>query len=298
LSCYSTGFFEEALTITLPILPEEITSESRVLRKIIPREVTTMLEVQHLYRSYRTIPAVEDVSFRVGAGEVVGFLGPNGAGKSTTVKIITGMLRPNEGKVLFEGQDIEKDMVGYRAQLGYVPEEAHLYSYMSGLEYLQLVGRLRGLGEALIETKATRLLKLLNLESWQYSPISTYSKGMRQRVLIAASLLHDPKLLIFDEPLSGLDVVSGRLFKDLLELLAAQGKAVLYISHVLEVVEQVCNRVIVIAKGRVLADAPPADLARLMSLPNLERVFAQLVEQQDTRRLAEQMVEVMQIGKV
>jgi ABC-2 type transport system ATP-binding protein len=298
LSCYSTGFFEEALTITLPILPEEITSESRVLRKIIPREVTTMLEVQHLYRSYRTIPAVEDVSFRVGAGEVVGFLGPNGAGKSTTVKIITGMLRPNEGKVLFEGQDIEKDMVGYRAQLGYVPEEAHLYSYMSGLEYLQLVGRLRGLGEAVIETKATRLLKLLNLESWQYSPISTYSKGMRQRVLIAASLLHDPKLLIFDEPLSGLDVVSGRLFKDLLELLAAQGKAVLYISHVLEVVEQVCNRVIVIAKGRVLADAPPADLARLMSLPNLERVFAQLVEQQDTRRLAEQMVEVMQIGQV
>jgi ABC-2 type transport system ATP-binding protein len=298
LSCYSTGFFEEALTITLPILPEEITSESRVLRKIIPREVTTMLEVQHLYRSYRTIPAVEDVSFRVGAGEVVGFLGPNGAGKSTTVKIITGMLRSNDGKVLFEGQDIEKDMVGYRAQLGYVPEEAHLYSYMSGLEYLQLVGRLRGLGEALIETKATRLLKLLNLESWQYSPISTYSKGMRQRVLIAASLLHDPKLLIFDEPLSGLDVVSGRLFKDLLELLAAQGKAVLYISHVLEVVEQVCNRVIVIAKGRVLADAPPADLARLMSLPNLERVFAQLVEQQDTRRLAEQMVEVMQIGKV
>jgi ABC-2 type transport system ATP-binding protein len=298
LSCYSTGFFEEALTITLPILPEEITSESRVLRKIIPREVTTMLEVQHLYRSYRTIPAVEDVSFRVGAGEVVGFLGPNGAGKSTTVKIITGMLRSNDGKVLFEGQDIEKDMVGYRAQLGYVPEEAHLYSYMSGLEYLQLVGRLRGLGEALIETKATRLLKLLNLESWQYSPISTYSKGMRQRVLIAASLLHDPKLLIFDEPLSGLDVVSGRLFKDLLELLAAQGKAVLYISHVLEVVEQVCNRVIVIAKGRVLADAPPADLARLMSLPNLERVFAQLVEQQDTRRLAEQMVEVMQIGQV
>jgi ABC-2 type transport system ATP-binding protein len=298
LSCYSTGFFEEALTITLPILPEEITSESRVLRKIIPREVTTMLEVQHLYRSYRTIPAVEDVSFRVGAGEVVGFLGPNGAGKSTTVKIITGMLRSNDGKVLFEGQDIEKDMVGYRAQLGYVPEEAHLYSYMSGLEYLQLVGRLRGLGEALIETKATRLLKLLNLESWQYSPISTYSKGMRQRVLIATSLLHDPKLLIFDEPLSGLDVVSGRLFKDLLELLAAQGKAVLYISHVLEVVEQVCNRVIVIAKGRVLADAPPADLARLMSLPNLERVFAQLVEQQDTRRLAEQMVEVMQIGQV
>jgi ABC-2 type transport system ATP-binding protein len=255
-----------------------------------------MLELQHLYRSYRSIPAIEDVSFQVAPGEVVGFLGPNGAGKSTTVKIITGMLRPNEGRVLFEGQDIAKDMVAFRAAFGYVPEEAHLYTYLSGLEYLQLVGRLRGLGEALIEVKATRLLKLLNLESWQYSPISTYSKGMRQRVLIAASLLHDPKLLIFDEPLSGLDVISGRLFKDLLELLAAEGKAVIYISHVLEVVEQVCNRVIVIAKGRILADARPSDLAKLMSLPNLESVFAQLVQQQDTRQLAHEMVEVMQIA--
>jgi ABC-2 type transport system ATP-binding protein len=187
-------------------------------------------------------------------------------------------------------------MVAFRAAFGYVPEEAHLYTYLSGLEYLQLVGRLRRLDEALIEAKATRLLKLLSLESWQYSPISTYSKGMRQRVLIAASLLHDPKLLIFDEPLSGLDVVSGRLFKDLLELLAAEGKSVLYISHVLEVVEQVCNRVIVIAKGRVLADAPPSDLTKLMKLPNLESVFAQLVQQQDTRTLAQQMVEVMKIG--
>ena len=255
-----------------------------------------MLELQHLYRSYRGISAIEDVSFKVAPGEVIGFLGPNGAGKSTTVKIITGMLRPNDGRVLFEGQDIAKDMVAFRARFGYVPEEAHLYTYLSGLEYLQLVGRLRGLKEAHIEAKATRLLKLLNLESWQYSPISTYSKGMRQRVLIAASLLHDPKLLIFDEPLSGLDVVSGRLFKDLLELLAAEGKAVLYISHVLEVVEQVCSRVIVIAKGRVLADAPPADLTRLMHLPNLESVFAQLVEQQDTRRIAEQMVEAMHHG--
>lgn len=257
-----------------------------------------MLEVENLYRSYRGIPAIENVSFKVAAGEIVGFLGPNGAGKSTTVKIVTGMLRPNDGRVLFEGRDIAKDMVAFRAAFGYVPEEAHLYTYLSGLEYLQLVGRLRGMNEALIEAKATRLLRLLNLESWQYSPISSYSKGMRQRVLIAAALMHDPKLLIFDEPLSGLDVVSGRLFKDLLELLAADGKAVLYISHVLEVVEQVCDRVIVIAKGRVLADSPPSELTKLMSLPNLETVFAQLVKQQDTRAVAEEMVEAMRIRHV
>lgn len=253
-----------------------------------------MLEVQHLFRSFRGIPAVEDVSFKIAVGEVVGFLGPNGAGKSTTVKIITGMLRANEGRVLFDGKDIREDMVGFRGALGYVPEEAHLYSYLSGLEYLQLVGRLRGLSEALIEAKAAELLRLLLLESWQHSPISSYSKGMRQRVLIAAALLHNPRLLIFDEPLSGLDVVSARLFKDLLEILAARGKAVLYISHVLETVEQVCNRVIVIAKGKVLADASPSELTSLMSLPNLESVFTQLVKQQDTRVVARQIVEVMQ----
>lgn len=255
-----------------------------------------MLELQNLFRSFRGIPAVQDVSFRVEPGEIVGFLGPNGAGKSTTVKIITGMLRPNDGRVLFEGRNVRDDMVGFRRAVGYVPEEAHLYNYLSGLEYLQLVGRLRGLDEAIIEAKGTELLKLLGLDSWQHTPISSYSKGMRQRVLLAAALLHDPKLLIFDEPLSGLDVVSARLFKDLLELLAAQGKAVLYISHVLEVVEQICDRVIVIAGGKVLADAPPAQLAQLMSLPNLESVFAQLVRQESTRDRAQQIVEVMQIA--
>ena len=255
-----------------------------------------MLEVEHLYRSYRGIPAVEDVSFRVAPGEVVGFLGPNGAGKSTTVKIITGLLRQDDGIVRFQGRNIAEDMVSFRATLGYVPEDAHLYTYLSALEYFQLVGRLRGLPEALIERKAMSLLRLFDLDSWEYSPISLYSKGMRQRVLIAAALLHDPKLLIFDEPLSGLDVVSARLFKDLLDLLAAQGKAILYISHVLEIVEQICSRVIVIAKGRLMADAAPSDLTKLMSLPNLESVFAQLVQQRDTRSRAEQIVRVMQGG--
>ncbi len=253
-----------------------------------------MLELQGLFRSYRGIPAVQNVSFKVAPGEIVGFLGPNGAGKSTTVKIITGLLRPNDGRVLFDGRDIHDDMVAFRRILGYVPEEAHLYTYLSGLEYLQLVGRLRGLDEAILQEKAESLLGLLDLESWKHSPISSYSKGMRQRVLIAASLLHDPKLLVFDEPLSGLDVVSARLFKDLLEILAVQGKAILYISHVLEVVEQICRRVIVISRGKILADAPPSDLARLMSLPNLESVFAQLVQQQDTRARARAIVEVMQ----
>jgi ABC-2 type transport system ATP-binding protein len=255
-----------------------------------------VLEVTNLCKRYRGIPSIEDINFRVQPGEIVGYLGPNGSGKSTTVKIITGLLQPNEGSVLFEGKDIRKDMVGFRSTLGYVPEEAHVYTYLSGLEYLQLVGRLRGLGERDIERKATQMLKLLGLESWRYSPISFYSKGMKQRVLIAAALMHNPKLLVFDEPLSGLDVVSARLFKDLLHELAAQGKAILYISHVLEVVEQVCDRVIVIAKGKILADAAPAELAKVMQLANLQDVFAQLVQQEDTRVLARQLVDVMRVG--
>src|SRR5580692_151594 len=257
-----------------------------------------MLEVKSLCKRYRGLPAIDNVSFRVGAGEIVGYVGPNGSGKSTTVKIVTGLLEPNDGQVLFEGASIRNNLQAYRAAFGYVPEEAHVYTHLSGLEYLQLVGRLRNMSEALIDLKANRLLALLGLESWRHSPISLYSKGMKQRVLISASLLHDPKLLIFDEPLSGLDVVSARLFKDLLEALAAQGKAILYISHVLEVVELICNRVIVIARGRILADAHPAELARLMSLPNLETAFAQLVRQQNTRTVAQQIIEVMQIAHV
>jgi ABC-2 type transport system ATP-binding protein len=252
-----------------------------------------MLEVRSLFKNYRGITAVEDISFKIAPGEIVGLLGPNGAGKSTTIKMVTGLLRPNHGHVLYKGRDVSEDMIAFRSRFGYVPEEAQLYSYMSGLEYLQLVGRLRGLDESLIELRGARLLKLLQLESWRHTAISAYSKGMRQRVLLAAALLHDPELLIFDEPLSGLDVVSARLFKDLLELLAAQGKAIVYISHVLEVVEKICHRVIVISKGRIVADAPPHDLTKLMRLPNLEKVFAQLVEQQDTAAIAQQIVETM-----
>jgi ABC-2 type transport system ATP-binding protein len=255
-----------------------------------------MLEVIHLCKRYRGIPSIEDINFRVQAGEIVGYLGPNGSGKSTTVKIITGLILPNEGSVLFEGKNIREDMVGFRSILGYVPEEAQVYTYLSGLEYLQLVGRLRGMSEHDIEMKANQMLKLLGLESWRYSPISFYSKGMKQRVLIAAALMHNPKLLVFDEPLSGLDVVSARLFKDLLQELAAQGKAILYISHVLEVVEQVCDRVIVLSKGRILADSAPAELAKVMQLANLQDVFAQLVQQEDTRILARQLVDVMRAG--
>jgi ABC-2 type transport system ATP-binding protein len=254
-----------------------------------------MLELKNVSKSYRSIPAVENVSFQLNAGEVLGYLGPNGSGKSTTVKMVIGMIQPTSGKVFFAGRNIHDDLAGYRANLGYVPEEAQVYTHLSGLEYLQLIGRLRGMPEELIEHKARTLLSLLSLEGAQYSSLTDYSKGMKQRVLIAAALLHDPALIVFDEPLSGLDAVSARLFKDLLVLLANEGKAILYISHVLEVVERVCDRVIVLARGKVVADASPRDLTRLMELPTLESVFAQLVQQTDTVQVAASMVDIMKV---
>ena len=254
-----------------------------------------MLELEKASKLYRGIPAVEDVSFVLREGEVLGYLGPNGSGKSTTVKMVIGLIRPTKGSVRFEGKNIHEDLATYRAQLGYVPEEAQVYTHLSGLEYLQLVGRLRGMDERLIERKARELLRLLGLEHAQYSALTDYSKGMKQRVLIAAALLHDPQLIVFDEPLSGLDAVSARLFKDLLVLLAREGKAILYISHVLEVVERVCDRVIVLAKGKVVADAAPSELTRLMELPTLESVFAQLVQQTNTEQVAQEMVSVMKV---
>jgi len=254
-----------------------------------------MLELRNVTKRYRGIPAVRDVSFCLGDGEVLGYLGPNGSGKSTTVKMIIGLIKPTQGKVLFNGREIHDDLAGYRAQLGYVPEEAQVYTHLSGFEYLQLAGRLRGMEEALLEHKARGLLKLLSLEGAQHSPLTDYSKGMKQRVLIAAALMHDPRLIVLDEPLSGLDVVTARLMKDLLLLLAHEGKAILYISHVLEVVERVCKRVIVLDKGWVVADCSPTELIGAMNLPTLESAFAELVEQTNTERVAEEIVSTMQV---
>ena len=252
-----------------------------------------MLEIQSLTKYYRNIPVVNDVSFTVRRGEVTGYLGPNGSGKSTTVKMITGMLEPTTGRVLLDGQDIRADLAAFKRRLGYVPEEPHLYSYLTGLEYLQLIGRLRLLPTGRVDQKANDLLSLLALHTHRHAPISAYSKGMKQRVLIAAALLHDPDLLILDEPLSGIDVTSALLFELLLTELAAAGKMILYISHVLESVEKSCAQVVIIYKGRIQAADSVENLRNLMQLPSLGEIFSQLAEQRDLEKAAKDIVAVM-----
>ena len=249
-----------------------------------------MLEIQGVTKYYRNIPVVNDVSFAVRPGEVTGYLGPNGSGKSTTVKIVTALIEPSAGKVLLDGQDIRQDLLAFKRRLGYVPEEAILYSYLSGLEYLQLMGCLRGLPVQLVDRRANDLLELFSLGPHRHAPISAYSKGMKQRVLIAAALLHDPDVLILDEPLSGIDVTSAQLFRHLLNGLAAKGKIILYISHVLEVVEKVCAQVVIIYRGKIMAADSVDRLRDLMNAPSLEEIFSQLVEQRDLEKAARDIV--------
>jgi ABC-2 type transport system ATP-binding protein len=249
-----------------------------------------MLEVKNLTKQYRRVAVVDDVTFSMQSGEVTGYLGPNGSGKSTTVKILTGLVDPSAGKVLFNGVDIRKDFIGFKRRLGYVPEEAYVYPTLTGLEYLQLMGRLRGLSESEINTKASDLLNLFSLYPRRHSPLAAYSKGMKQRVLISAALLHDPEVLIFDEPLSGLDVSSALLFRHLTTELAARGKVILYISHVLEVVEKVCAKIVIIYKGKIMAEDSVDRLRDLMQLPSLEEIFTQLVQQESMEDVARDIV--------
>jgi ABC-2 type transport system ATP-binding protein len=249
-----------------------------------------MLEICHVTKRYRNIAVVNDVSFTVRPGEVTGYLGPNGSGKSTTVKIITTLIEPTAGKVLLDGQDVREDLVAFKHRLGYVPEEAILYSYLTGLEYLQLMGCLRGIQPRVTDRRANDLLELFALHPHRHTPISAYSKGMKQRILISAALLHDPDVLILDEPLSGIDVTNAQLFRHLLNELARKGKTILYISHVLEVVEKVCAQVVIIYKGRIMAADSVERLRELADAPSLEEIFSQLVEQRDLEAVARQIV--------
>jgi ABC-2 type transport system ATP-binding protein len=252
-----------------------------------------MLEVRGLTKQFRRVNVVDHVFFELRAGEVTGYLGPNGSGKSTTVKMLTGLLEPTEGQILFHGRNIREDVVAFRKRVGYVPEEPNVYGYLTGLEYLQLAGGLRGLEPKSVDAKANELLDLLYLRDASWLPISAYSKGMKQRILIAAALLHDPDLLIFDEAQSGLDIQNAMLFRYLLRALAARGKAILYISHVLELVEKVCDRVVVIYRGRVLADDTVSRLRELRQMPTLEEVFRSLVHEDDLEARAERIASVM-----
>ena len=252
-----------------------------------------MLVAESLTKHYGALTALRDVSFQARPGEVLGLLGPNGSGKSTTVKILTGLLRPSAGDVTLNGIDIFADLPKYKAKIGYVPEEPHLYSYLTGAEYLRLVGRLRNIDEGALNAKIDRFLQLLDIYDDRYQTLSSYSKGMRQKILISAAVLHNPQVVVLAEPFSGLDLSAARILKAFVKALADEGKIVVFSSHVLEVVEQVCSRVVILKDGVVVGHDSVPQLRSTLQLPSLDAVFASLVREENVTGRVRGLVEVM-----
>ena len=252
-----------------------------------------MLELRRISKHFSGIPAVDDVSFSARPGEVTGYLGPNGSGKSTTMKMITGLIEMTSGQILFDGKPIDDNLVAYKRRMGYVPEEPYLYNHLSGAEYLNMVADLRSLPSRLAGKRIDGMLHLLSLYDDRHAGIAGYSKGMRQKILIAAALMHNPDLILLDEPFSGLDVASALVLRSLIIELAARGKVVLFSSHELDTVERISNRVVILHHGKLVADDSIERLRSLMELPTLEAIFSQLAVEQDTDSMAHQFADLI-----
>jgi ABC-2 type transport system ATP-binding protein len=236
---------------------------------------------------------VDKVCFAVRRGEVLGYLGPNGSGKSTTVNIVVGLLEPSAGSILLDGRSQAEDPIAFKQRIGYVPEEPYLYTHLTAAEYLTLVGRLRRIPQARLDQKVTELLRLFLLSDSRYSTMAAYSKGMRQRVLLAAALLHNPDLLVLDEPFSGLDVHASLLFRALLTMFAADGRMILFSTHRFDMVEKLCSRAVILSKGRIVAEHRVSD-ARQGDSATLETLFVRVTEQDDFRPVAKKILEVIE----
>src|SRR5882762_4436318 len=208
--------------------------------------------------------------------------------------MITGLIEMSSGSILFQGRAIQDDLMAYKQRMGYVPEEPYLYAHLSGAEYLVMVGQLRDIARRVASERIDGLLRSFALYDDRHAPISAYSKGMRQKVLLSAALLHNPDLILLDEPFSGLDVGTGLVLRSLIQELAARGKVVVFSSHELETVERVCSHVVILHKGRVVANDSIEQLRSLMSLPTLEEIFSQLAVEQDTEGITQQILQLME----
>jgi ABC-2 type transport system ATP-binding protein len=207
--------------------------------------------------------------------------------------MLVGLMPPTSGTILLDGVDIQDHLVEYKAQVGYVPEEAHIYTYLTGPEYLRLCGRLRGIDGAALESKITRLLTLFGLEVDYHTPLASFSKGMRQKILLSAALLHHPRIIILDEPVSGLDVGTALMLRAAVSALATEGRMIFYSSHELDTVEKISTRVIILRGGEVVADDSASALRELMHAPSLEDVFAQLTAHDDLDRVANELLDIV-----
>jgi ABC-2 type transport system ATP-binding protein len=251
-----------------------------------------MLKARGLTKRYGGVLALDRVSFELQPGEIVGYLGPNGSGKSTTVNLVVGLLEPSAGDLTLLGSRASDDPIAYKRQIGYVPEEPTLYAHLTAGEYLTLVGRLRRLPSRTLQTRIPQLLRLLQLHDSRYKSMTAFSKGMRQRVLLASALLHDPRLLVLDEPFSGLDVNAGLLLRTLLRMLADDGRMIFFSTHRFDMVEKLCSRVIVLSAGRIALEQPVAAFAR-EGPDSLEATFVRATHQPDFAPLAREILDTI-----
>ncbi|MBP88799.1 MAG: ABC transporter [Planctomycetaceae bacterium] len=252
-----------------------------------------MIRVEELTKDYGDKTALDAVSFDIPAGQVCGYLGPNGAGKSTTVRMLTGVMRSTSGKAVVAGFDVAEEPLEVKKRIGYVPETGAIYQTLSVNEYLALVGALHHMEPAEIDERGRRMLQLFAIADSANKRIDTLSKGMRQKVVISAALLHDPDVLLFDEPLSGLDANAARTIKDVVRGLADRGKTVLYCSHMLDIVERLCDRVIILDQGKIVADGTPGELMNSSQRETLETVFRSLTSSEDQAEIAEAFVDAV-----
>jgi len=251
-----------------------------------------MLDVVDVTRTYHGLIGVRGLSFTVRPGRVLGLLGPNGSGKSTTVRMLVGLLRPSIGEIRWNGMDVQTDLREYQRLVGYVPEEPKLYGYLTAVEYLELVGGLHDIAPRILQTRIGTYLELFGLDTDRYLQLSAFSKGMRQKVLMAAALLHDPQLVVFDEPCSGLDVPSILIHRRMVAALAARGKTIVYSSHEMDLVERVCDDVVILRKGLVVANDSVARLRLESRSDTLEGVFTALAVEDDVDRLGTALAHV------
>jgi ABC-2 type transport system ATP-binding protein len=249
-----------------------------------------IISLKNVYKSYGTKQVLKGINLSIYPGQVIGYIGPNGAGKSTTVKILCGLISDYEGDVSIEGIDLKKDPVAVKMKIGYVPELAELYDVLTPVEFLGFMGELYSMPKELATDRITKMLAAFGLEGSMHQRMDTFSKGMRQKVLISSGLLHNPDIIILDEPLSGLDANSVIIVKDLISKLAKDGKTIFYCSHMMDVVEKVSDRIVLINEGTVIADGSFEELQQSQGNQSLEKIFAQMTSKDSLSDAADQLM--------
>lgn len=253
---------------------------------------TPVITTQNLSKTF-TSKVLNNINLSINAGEIIGYIGPNGAGKSTTIKILSGIIHDFDGEASVLGLDVRKDILDIKRQIGYIPENAALYDTLTPLEYLHFIGQLYKLDRAQVDKKAKELLELFDLGNYSESRMTTFSKGMRQKVLLIAGMIHNPSLLFLDEPLSGLDANAVILVKEILSQLRKNGKTIFYSSHIMDVVEKISDRIIIINKGEMIANGTFAEL-NSQAKGSLEQIFTELTGNKEHESAAGQFINILE----